>query len=98
MSTQGRIMARLPQVGGSDEVWADPRAHRYYLAAVANTGGPVLGVVNSLTDRWLGNIPTGPHAHSVAADARTGRVFVPVAGGKGSPCPRGCIEVFAPRR
>ena len=98
MSTRGRIVARLPQVGGSDEVWADPRAHRYYLAAVANTGGPVLGVVNSLTDRWLGNIPTGPHAHSVAADARSGRVFVPVAGGKGSPCPHGCIEVFAPRR
>ena len=97
MSTRGRIVARLPQVGGSDEVWSDPRAHRYYLAAVANTGGPVLGVVDSQTDRWLANIPTGPHAHSVAADARTGRVFVPIAGGKGSPCPRGCIEVFAPR-
>ena len=98
MTTAGRIVARLPQVGGSDEVWSDRRAHRYYLAAVANTGGPVLGVVDSRTDRWLGNIPTGPHAHSVAADARTGRVFVPIAGGAGSPCPKGCIEVFAPRR
>ena len=39
----GRIVARLPQVGGSDEVWSDPKAGRYYLAAVANTGGPVLG-------------------------------------------------------
>ena len=97
MSTGGRIVARLPQVGGSDEVWADPRAHRYYLAAVANPGGPVLGVIDSLTDRWLGNVPTGPHAHSVAADARTGRVFVPIAGGSVSPCPKGCIEVFGPR-
>ena len=98
MSTTGRIVARVPQVGGSDEVWSDPRAQRYYLAAVANTGGPVLGVVDSRTDRWLGNVATGPHAHSVAVDARTGRVFVPVAAGKGSPCPQGCIEVFAPRR
>jgi hypothetical protein len=98
MTTAGRIVARLPQVGGSDEVWSDRRAHRYYLAAVANTGGPVLGVLDSRTDHWLGNIPTGPHAHSVAADARTGRVFVPIAGGPGSPCPTGCIEVFAPRR
>lgn len=95
MTTHGRIVARLP-VGGSDEVWSDPRAHRYYLAAVANTGGPVLGVVDSLDDRWLGNLPTGPHAHSVAADARTGRVFVPIAGGRGSPCPRGCVEVLGP--
>ena len=96
LSTSGRIVARLPEVGGSDEVWFDPRAERYYLAAVANTGGPVLGVVDAQTDRWLGNVPTGPHAHSVAADPRSARVLVPVAAGAGSPCPRGCIEVFAP--
>ncbi len=96
MSTSGRIIARLPQVGGSDEVWFDPHTHRYYLAAVANTGGPVLGVVDSATDRWIGNVPTGPHAHSVAADPRSGKVFVPIAGGTGSPCPQGCIKVFGP--
>ncbi len=97
INTSGHIVARLPEVGGSDEVWADPHAHRYYLAAVANTGGPVIGVVDSLTDRWLGNVPSGPDAHSVAADPRTGRVFVPIAGGAGSPCPQGCIEVFGAR-
>lgn len=96
MTTSGRIVARLPKVGGSDEVWSDPRAHRYYLAAVANTGGPVLGVVDSLTDRWLANLPTGAHAHSVAADARTGKVFVPIAAGK--ECPEGCIAVFGPKK
>ena len=93
MSTRGRIVARLPQVGGSDEVWSDQRAHRYYLAAFANTGGPVLGVVDSRTNRWIENLPTGPFAHSVAADPRTGKVFVPIPAGKGS-CPRGCIAVF----
>jgi DNA-binding beta-propeller fold protein YncE len=92
----GRIVARLPQVGGSDEVWSDPAAGRYYLAAVANTGGPVLGVVDSRTNRWIANLPTGPHAHSVAADAATGKVFVPIAAGSASGCARGCIAVFGP--
>jgi DNA-binding beta-propeller fold protein YncE len=90
----GRILARLPQVGGSDEVWSDPEAGRYYLAAVANTGGPVLGIVDSRSNRWMGNVPTGPHAHSVAADAATGRVFVPIAAGSSPGCARGCIAVF----
>ena len=90
----GRIVASLPKVGGSDEVWSDPRGGRYYLAAVANTGGPVLGVVDSRTNRWIGNWPTGPSAHSVAADAATGKVFVPIAAGSASGCARGCIAVF----
>lgn len=95
----GRIVARLPQVGGSDEVWSDRAAGRYYLAAIANTGGPALGIVDSRTNRWIGNLPTGPHAHSVAADAATGRVFVPIAAGSAPGCARGCIAVFgAPRR
>lgn len=93
----GRIVASLPRVGGSDEVWSDPKAGRYYLAAVANTGGPVLGVVDSTTNRWMGNWPTGSHAHSVAADPLTGKVFVPIAAGSASDCVDGCIAVFGPR-
>ena len=93
----GRIVARLPQVGGSDEVWSDLEAGRYYLAAAANTGGPVLGVVDSRSNRWIANLPTGPHAHSVAADAATGKVFVPIAAGSAPGCARGCIAVFGPR-
>jgi hypothetical protein len=93
----GRIVASLPRVGGSDEVWSDLAAGRYYLAAVANTGGPALGVVDSRANRWIGNWPTGPHAHSVAADRTTGRVFVPLAAGSSDGCPRGCIAVFGPR-
>lgn len=93
----GRILARLSRVGGSDEVWSDPKTGRYYLAAVANTGGPVLGVVDSTTNRWMGNWPTGSHAHSVAADPLTGKVFVPIAAGSASDCVDGCIAVFDPR-
>lgn len=93
----GRIVASLPQVGGSDEVWSDLKSGRYYLAAVANTGGPVLGVVDSRTNRWIGNLPTGPHAHSVASDPATGKVFVPIASGSAPDCAHGCIAVFGPR-
>ena len=93
----GRIVATLPQVGGSDEVWSDPATGRYYLAAVANTGGPVLGVVDSVSNRWIGNWPTGAHAHSVAADAASGKVFVPLAAGSAADCSHGCVAVFGSR-
>ncbi|HVC02208.1 MAG TPA: hypothetical protein VND80_08395 [Steroidobacteraceae bacterium] len=93
----GKIVATIHAVGGSDEVWYEPKTHRYYLAASGFPGGPVLGVVDALSDRWLGNLPTGPNAHSVAADPRTGRVFVPIQGGAPSgACRSGCVAVFAP--
>lgn len=93
----GKILADVP-VGGSDEVWSDMRDHRYYLAAVANTGGPVLGVIDSLGDRLLAAVPTGPRAHSVAVDARTGKVFVPIkADASVADCAQGCIAVFGPK-
>lgn len=94
----GRILADLP-AGGSDEVWSDPRNHRYYLAAVANTGGPALGVIDSRENRLLATIPTGPGAHSVAADERTEKIFVPIqADSSIAGCARGCIAVFAAKR
>ncbi|HVS76629.1 MAG TPA: hypothetical protein VHE11_06820 [Steroidobacteraceae bacterium] len=93
----GRIVASFPEVGGSDEVWSDLKAGRYYLAAGANTGGPVLGVIDARANRWIGNLPTGKYAHSVAADPATGKVFVPIAAGSAAACPRGCIAVFGPR-
>jgi hypothetical protein len=65
-------------VGGSDQVWYNPGDHRYYLAARANPGGPVLGVVDALTHRWVENIPTTKDAHSVAVDPTTNQVFVPL--------------------
>lgn len=93
-----QIVGHLPQVGGSDEVYSDRDAGRYYLAAVANPGGPVLGVVDARTRTWIANLPTGPDAHSVAADSKTGKVFVPIAASRGSAaCRNGCIAVYGPR-
>jgi hypothetical protein len=69
----------------------DPKLNHYYTASrdwTANgtsltgqagaTFTPVLGIIDAATNTWLGNLPTGAGAHSVAADPVTGRVFVPV--------------------
>jgi DNA-binding beta-propeller fold protein YncE len=91
-----KVVRTIREVGGSDEVWFDKRQGRYYLAAVANPGGPVLGVIDARNDRWLANLPTGPHAHSVAADPADGQVFVPIAAANAAgQCRSGCIAVFA---
>lgn len=90
----GTITATFHQVGGSDEVWYDGK--RYYLAAVSNKGGPVVGIIDANSENWIANIPTGPHAHSVAADARTGKIFVPLTAGKSNKlCSSGCVAVYA---
>jgi DNA-binding beta-propeller fold protein YncE len=74
----GSVVATLTEVGGSDQVWYNPGDQRYYLAARANPGGPVLGVVDALTHKWIENIPTTKDAHSVAVDPTTNHVFVPL--------------------
>lgn len=93
-----KVTATIMQVGGSDEVWYDSGTGHFYLAAVANTHGPVLGVIDARTGRWLENLPTGDRAHSVAADPLNGQVFVPVAAHASTPgCSNGCVEVFGSR-
>jgi DNA-binding beta-propeller fold protein YncE len=94
----GNIVATIDKVGGSDEVWYDGKSGNYYLAAAKNPGGPVLGVIDATSNRWVANLPSGPRAHSVAADPKTGKVFVPIEAHKGSAdCAAGCIAVYAPQ-
>ncbi len=85
----GAIVATIPQVGGSDEVWFNSGDNRYYLAARNNPGGPVLGVVDAETNRWIQNVSTAPNSHSVAANPRTNDVFVPLTAASGVALPRG---------
>jgi len=56
-------------------------------------GGPVLGVIDAQTDKWVENVPTAPRAYSVAADSTTHTVFVPMQ--PNPKCPQGCIAVFS---
>jgi len=92
----GKVIATIDKVGGSDEVGYDSQTGNYYLAAAKNSGGPVLGVVDARTNRWIANLPSGPRAHSVAADPKSGRVFVPIQAHQNSAdCASGCIAVYA---
>ncbi len=93
----GTIITIIPQVGGVDQAAFNPTDNRYYVAARDFHGGPVLGVIDAVTNTWLQNVPTGSNAHSVAADSMTNHIFVPL---QPSPSCRafanfGCIAVYA---
>jgi DNA-binding beta-propeller fold protein YncE len=88
----GTVVSTLTEVGGSDQVWYNPGDQRYYLAARENPGGPVLGVIDARTHRWLTNIPTAKNAHSVAVNAVTNEAFVPLT--PNPACAKGCVAVF----
>ncbi len=81
----------IPEGGGSDEVWFNPGDDKYFLASAR--GG--LGVIDAITNTWIGSVETGPGAHSVAADPITNQVYVPIAANPKDPsCANGCIAVF----
>jgi hypothetical protein len=88
-----KVVKVIHEVGGMDEVWYNPSAHRYYTASRDQPGGGVLGVIDADTDSWLQNLPTGTNAHSVAADAKNNAVFVPLMAPNPA-CARGCIGVY----
>jgi hypothetical protein len=106
----GEVVAAIPQVGGSDEVWYDPATRHYYLGARSDqdTNGvttPVLGTIDAGINQFDGNVPTSTSAHSVAADKKSHHVFVPIgfpaagASDPTNPCPvvtKGCIAVYLP--
>jgi hypothetical protein len=95
-ATDGSIVKEITEVGGSDEVWFNLGDQRFYLAARAMPGGPVLGVIESEHLEFVENVPTGTNAHSVAADPFTNQVFVPLqADPNDADCVNGCIGVYA---
>jgi hypothetical protein len=76
-------------ITGSDEVWFNKGDKRYYLGAnrdctmpgtpcpAANQQTPVLGVVDADTNLLIEKVPQSANSHSVAADSRRNRIFVP---------------------
>lgn len=89
-----KIVNVVHEVGGEDEVWYDPGQHRYYTGSRDQPGGPVLGVIDASSNRFVASVPTGQNAHSVAADAKTGAVYVPLTAPNPA-CANGCIGVYA---
>jgi len=77
-------------ITGSDEVWYNSGDRRYYLGAsracglgfvttggACPAGGAALGVVDARTNLLIEKIPQGSNSHSVAADSKRNRIFVP---------------------
>lgn len=108
INEHGDVVTTLNNESGSDEVWYNPGDGHYFLAESSHPVNQALGVVDagpparedaSVT---IGNATSAGHNHSVAADAVTGHVYVPIASNSGSTvCSSaggtdtlGCIAVF----
>src|SRR5580700_533517 len=87
-----KVVNVVNEVGGMDEVWYDSGSNKYYTASRDQPGGPVLGVIDAKTNKWIENVPTAPGAHSVAADSKTKHAFVPLTANPS--CPKSCIGVY----
>jgi hypothetical protein len=105
----GKIDRNVPGVSGSDEVWFNPGDGHYYLAARANPGGPVLGVIDADSQVLRQLAPTfntpasapAPRgtAHSVAVNPHNNHVFVPLPANNVFPdCLNGCVAVYGVAR
>jgi hypothetical protein len=101
----GKIDRNVPGVSGSDEVWFNPGDGHYYLAARANPGGPVLGVIDAERQILRQTVPTfntplsspPPRgtAHSVAVNPHNNHVLVPLpANNVFLDCLNGCVAVY----
>jgi DNA-binding beta-propeller fold protein YncE len=86
----GKMVARIPDAGGADEVAYSSKNHEYY---TGSAGMGAVFVIDARTNKLVQKIPVGDRAHSVAASDVTGKVFVPEGIGNGG-C--GCVAVFAP--
>jgi hypothetical protein len=76
-------------ITGSDEVWFNKGDQRYYLGArqdcttpgtpcpLASQETAVLGVIDANTNLLIEKIPQSSNSHSVAADSKRNRIFVP---------------------
>jgi hypothetical protein len=95
--TTGAIISTINFVGGADQSWFNPGDGKYYLASRDMIPGPVLGVIDARSRKWLQNVPTNGNAHSVAADFNNNHIFVPLPAGGNcqSQAPDGCVGVYA---
>ncbi len=71
-----KYYANIGGITGSDEVWFNSGDNRYYLGASKMPGGAELGVVDA-TSVLIEAIPQSANSHSVAADSKRNRIFVP---------------------
>jgi len=97
----GSIVKTFTQISGSDELWFDPTSKNFFVTGVDTSTGRAFDIISDISDLLLQSVPLpNVNAHSIAVDAVSGDVFVPLPGTTSAAtdplCPLGCIAVFAP--
>jgi hypothetical protein len=101
----GSIVKTFAGLGGTDELWYDPKTNKFYVTG--NDGSNTTRFFDVVTDAGAGStisqtvdLPDTTSAHSITVDPFDGDVFVALAGTTTlDPCPAsfanpGCIAVF----
>jgi hypothetical protein len=102
---KGSIVKTFAGLGGTDELWYDPKTNSFYVTGNNGTNSTRFfdvvsdaGAASTITQTV--NLPVTTSAHSITVDPFNGDVFVALAGTAGAngvnPCPTsvGCIAVF----
>src|SRR5439155_14000390 len=74
----GSVIASFPNLNGNDEVYFNSTDNHYFLAQANNTLGARVSTINALTLQAGGFIATATGDHALAADAGTGKAYVPI--------------------
>jgi hypothetical protein len=89
INAKTKVQTPINNITGSDEVWFNKGDQRYYLGArqdctipgnpcpLASQETAVLGVIDADTNLLIEKIPQSSNSHSVAADSKRNRIFVP---------------------
>ena len=89
-------LTRIPGIAGGDLLAYNVAAGQYYVTGNHMPGGPVFGVIDAKTDKWLENVSAPGNPHSIATEESSKHIFVPVPA-KTPLCPNSCIAVYAPQ-
>jgi len=76
INAETKNFANIGGITGSDEVWFNPGDTRYYTGSSRQPGGAVLGVIDG-TSVLIETVPQSSGSHSVAADCKRNKIFVP---------------------
>lgn len=89
INAQTKAQTPIANITGSDEVWFNSGDTRYYTGSSrdctvpgspcpkASQQTPVLGVIDAEANTLIEKIPQSSGSHSVAADSKINRIFVP---------------------
>jgi hypothetical protein len=93
----GSLVATIPQVSGSDELYFDTFTGDFFVTGAAASGRVFAVIADDGTGSILQLVSLpNVNAHSIAVDPGNGDVYVPLpADPSNTVCPQGCVAVYA---